>query len=74
MTTQIRQFLKTTFPKNFIYYNNKASIKICTHKQNEAPILEYLNNNKVSFTVEYPQYIMHKFYLHSNYITIRIKK
>ena len=72
--SNLKQFLKTTFPKQFIYYNNKLSIKIQTHKQNETPIITHLNNNNISFTIEYPEYIIHNFNFYPNHITIKIKK
>jgi hypothetical protein len=70
----LKQFLNTNLPKQFIYYNNKASIKIQSHKQNESTITNYLNTNNIPFTIEYPEYIIHQFYFYPNHFTIRIKK
>ena len=43
----IKQLLNTTIPKNFIYYNNKASIKIQLPTTLSEFLIQYLDDNKI---------------------------
>jgi hypothetical protein len=70
----LKTFLKTTFPKNFIYYNNPSSIKIQLPTKNEEPVINYLTSNNIKFTLEHPEYIQVNLQYIKNCTTIRIKK
>ena len=70
----LKTFLKTTFPKNFIYYNNPSSIKIQLPTINEEPVINYLTTNSIKFTLEHPEYVQVNLQYIKNYTTIRIKK
>lgn len=74
MIKTIRTFLKQTYsPKSFIVYNNPSSIKIQLPTKNETPLINFLNENKITFSIEHPQYIIHKLLFYPNFTTIRIK-
>jgi hypothetical protein len=70
----IKQLLNTTIPKNFIYYNNKASIKIQLPTTLSEFLIQYLDDNKIKYTLTTPEYIIHKFHFISNFTQIHIKK
>ncbi len=74
MNTQIKQFLKTHFPKQFIYYNNPSSIKIQLPTSISTPLINYLNSQDIKFTSTTPEYIIHKFLFYPNFTQIHIKK
>ena len=74
MNTQIKQFLKTTFPKQFIYYNNKSSIKIQLPTSISQSLITYLHSLDIKFTHTTPEYIIHKFNFYPNFTQIHIKK
>ena len=74
MNTQIKQFLKTQFPKQFIYYNNKSSIKIQLPTSISQPLINYLQSQGIKFTSTTPEYIIHKFLFYPNFTQIKIKK
>lgn len=72
--TNLKNFLKTNFPKNFVYYNNPSSIKIQLPTNFEEPLINYLTSNNIKFTLEHPEYIQVKLQYIKNCTTIRIKK
>lgn len=72
---QLRSFLRESYsPKSYIYYNNPASIKIQLPTKNEQPLIDYLNDNNITYTIEHPKYIVTNFCFVPNCTTIRIKK
>jgi hypothetical protein len=70
----IKQLLNTTIPKNFIYYNNKVSIKIQLPTTLSEFLIQYLDDNKIKYTLTTPEYIIHQFRFISNFTQIHIKK
>jgi hypothetical protein len=70
----IKQLLNTTIPKNFIYYNNKASIKIQLPTTLSEFLIQYLDDNKIKYTLTTPEYIIYQFRFISNFTQIHIKK
>lgn len=74
MNIQIKQFLKTQFPKQFIYYNNKSSIKIQLPTSISQSLINYLQSNNIKFNSTTPEYIIHHFHFYPNFTQIIIKK
>ena len=74
MNTTIKNFLKTNFPKQFIYHNNKSSIKIQLPTSISQQLINFLQLNNIQFTHTTPEYIIHKFIFYSNFTQIHIKK
>ena len=74
MNTQIKQFLKTTLPKQFIYYNNKSSIKIQLPTSVSQNLITYLDSLNIKYKHTLPEYIIHKFRFYPNFTQIHIKK
>ena len=70
----IKQLLNTTIPKNFIYYNNPASIKIQLPTEKAEFLIEYLNTNNIKYTLTTPEYIVRQFHFIPNFTQIHIKK
>ena len=72
--TNLKNFLKTNFPKNFIYYNNSSSIKIQLPTNFEESVITYLTENNIKFTLEHPEYIQVNLQFIKNCSIFRIKK
>lgn len=74
MHTQIKQFLNTNLPNNFLFYNNKKSIKIQLKTIKSQSLIEYLNFQNIKYILTTPEYIIHQFYFYSDFTQIIIKK
>ena len=74
MHTQIKQFLSINFPKQFIYYNNKSSIKIQLPTSISQSLINYLQSQGITFIHTAPEYIIHQFHFYPNFTEIKIKK
>ena len=74
INTEIKQFLNDNFKKQFVYYNNKASIKIQLPNEISQPIIDFLQSQNIQFTISNPKYIVYKFLYFKNFTVIRIKK
>ena len=74
INTTIKQFLKITFPKQFIYYNNPKSIKIQLPNSISESLITFLQSQNIEFTSTQPEYIMHKLFYIKNMTQIIIKK
>ena len=72
--TTIKQFLKITFPKQFIYYNNPKSIKIQLPNSISQSLITFLQSQNIEFTSTQPEYIIKNFYFIKNMTQIVIKK
>ena len=74
MHTQIKQFLSINFPKQFIYYNNKSSIKIQLPTSISQSLINHLQSQGITFIHTAPEYIIHQFHFYPNFTEIKIKK
>ena len=74
MHKQIKQFLNTILPNQFIFHNNKKSIKIQLSTPKSQPLIEYLQSQNIKYTLTTPEYIIHQFYFFSDFTQIVIKK
>ena len=74
INTTIKQFLKITFPKQFIYYNNPKSIKIQLPNSISESLITFLQSQNIEFTSTNPEYIIKNFYFIKNMTQIVIKK
>ena len=69
----IKTFLKTNFPKQFIYYKNPSSIKIQLPNDITEDVINFLKNNNIDYVLEHPKFIVYKFHYIKGMDVIRIK-
>jgi hypothetical protein len=74
INTTIKQFLKITFPKQFIYYNNPKSIKIQLPNSISESLITFLQSQNIEFTSTNPEYIIKNYFFIKNMTQIVIKK
>jgi hypothetical protein len=74
INTTIKQFLKITFPKQFIYYNNPKSIKIQLPNSISESLITFLQSQNIEFTSTQPEYIIKNLFYIKNMTQIVIKK
>jgi hypothetical protein len=70
----IKNFLKTNFKDNYIYYNNPKSIKIQIPNPIAEEVVNFLQSQNINFQLTTPPYIIYKLLFVRNMTQIIIKK
>ena len=70
----IKNFLKTNFKDNYIYYNNPKSIKIQIPTPIAEEVVNFLQSQNINFQLTTPPYIIYKLLFVRNMTQIVIKK
>ena len=74
LNTTIKTFLKSNFPKQFIYFNNPKSIKIQLPNTISESLITFLQSQNIQFNSTQPELIQYQLQFIKNMTQIIINK